>query len=102
MRVHGLRAAVALAAAVLAGGAVAADERYDRKLAEAAAEIAAARMGPLRGGFAPGERPALFVPPLEEPARHPARAAPPPPAPGEWRDGLAIAVERKPGASPEL
>jgi hypothetical protein len=55
-------------------------------------------MGSLRGGFEPGERPALFVPP---PAPE-TRRAPPPPRPGEWRDGLAIAVERGSKVSPEL
>ncbi|MBE0692124.1 MAG: hypothetical protein IH590_03340, partial [Aquamicrobium sp.] len=47
MRIHVL---AALAAAVMAGSAGAAEDRYDRKLDRAAAEIAAARMGPLRGG----------------------------------------------------
>ena len=98
MRIHVL---AMLAAGMLAGGHAMADERYDRKLDEAAAGIAAAKMGSLRGGFAPGERPALFVASPEEWARHPVSVAPAL-APGEWRDGLAIAVERKTGASPEL
>lgn len=95
MRIHAL---TVLAAGLLAGGAMAA-ERYDRRLDAAAAEIAAARMGPLRGGFAPDERPALVVPAAVPP--QPPRAERPP-APGEWRGGLAIAVERKTDVSPEL
>jgi hypothetical protein len=92
------KALALLAAGLLAGGEAVADGRYDRKLDRAAAEIAAAKMGSLRGGFEPGERPALFVPP---PAPE-TRRAPPPPRPGEWRDGLAIAVERGSKVSPEL
>ncbi|MCO5156530.1 MAG: hypothetical protein M9945_07210 [Aquamicrobium sp.] len=97
MRIH---VPAMLAAAVLAGGAAMADGRYDRKLDEAAAQIAAAKMGSLRGGFAPDERPLLLKPvprPQRERAERPAA-----PAPGEWRDGLAIAVERKSAVSPEL
>lgn len=86
-----------LAAGMLAGGTAMADERYDRKLEEAAAGIVAAKMGSLRGGFAPGEAPALLVAQPTEPAK-----AAPALAPGEWRNGLAVAVERKSGASPEL
>lgn len=103
MAVRKLGAAmVALAVAPFVAGASAADDRqYDRKLAEAAAEIVAARMGPLRGGFSIDERPVLYVPqpqdvrPVQEPA-------PKPPVPGEWRDGLAIAVEKKSRVSPDL
>lgn len=97
MRIHVL---AALAAAVMAGSAGAAEDRYDRKLDRAAAEIAAARMGPLRGGFAPGERPALLMP-QETPALERQETAPDR-RPGVWHDGLAIAVERKSAASPEL
>ncbi len=101
MRIH---VPAMLAAALLAGGEAVADGRYDRKLDEAAAQIAAAKMGSLRGGFAPDERPLLLSPapaPQRERAARPAapRAAP---APGEWRDGLAIAVERRSAVSPEL
>jgi len=95
-------AMVALAVVSLVAGAGAADDRqYDRKLAEAAAEIVAARMGPLRGGFSAGEQPALYVlqPQEVRPVKQP---APKPPAPGEWRDGLAIAVEKKSRVSPDL
>lgn len=97
MRIH---VPAMLAAALLAGGAAMADGRYDRKLDEAAAQIAAAKMGSLRGGFAPDERPLLLKPaprPRRETAVRPAA-----PAPGEWRDGLAIAVERRSAVSPEL
>lgn len=93
-----IKALAALAAAIVAAGSAVADERYDRKLDQAAAGIVAARIGALRGGFAPGERPALV-----EPAPAPeVRKARPDPVPGEWRDGLAIAVERRSGVSPEL
>ena len=93
----------ALAAVALAGGAPAADERYDRRLAQAAAEIVAARMGPLRGGFAPGETPVLLAPAgtVDTGARSEVRTPPRQP-PGAWQDGLAIAVERKPSGSPDL
>ena len=87
---------------LLMGKAGAADARYDRKLAQAAAEIVAERMGPLRGGFSVDEKPALLALTPPQTARQPVRAELPPPAPGEWRDGLAIAVEKKSVASPEL
>ena len=87
---------------LLMGRAGAADARYDRKLAQAAAEIVAERMGPLRGGFSVDEKPALLVLTPAQTVRRPVRTEPPPPAPGEWRDGLAIAVEKKSVASPEL
>lgn len=99
MRVHAL---AALAAAVMAGNAGAADERYDRRLDRAAAEIVAARIGQLRGGFAPGASPVLSLTQEEAaPAPEP-RQAVPELRPGMWRDGLAIAVERKSRVSPEL
>lgn len=94
------RALAVLAAAIVAAGGAVADERYDRKLDEAAAGIVAARMGALRTGFAPDERPVLVdVAPEATPE---ASKALPAPAPGEWRDGLAIAVERRSDVSPEL
>ncbi len=105
MRIHAL---VMLTAAMLAGGSAVADERYDRKLDEAAAGIVAARMGALRNGFAVDERPVLVRPEPSVPrVSHRAGGSKAPsvrsaPAPGEWRDGLAIAVERRSKASPEL
>ena len=87
---------------LLMGRAGAADARYDRKLAQAAAEIVAERMGPLRGGFSVDEEPALLALTPPQAVRRPVKAQLPPPAPGEWRDGLAIAVEKKSVASPEL
>lgn len=103
MRIHIINAAVLASTALfLIGTGNAADARYDRKLAQAAAEIVAARMGPLRGGFSIDEEPELFVPQPAETVRRPVRAEPPPPAPGEWRNGLAIAVEKKSVVSPEL
>ncbi len=93
------RALAVLAAAIVAAGGAVADERYDRKLDEAAAGIVAARMGALRTGFAPDERPVLVD---VAPEVAPASKALPAPQPGEWRDGLAIAVERRSDVSPEL
>ena len=87
----------AFAVIVCAHPAVA-DERYDRTLAEAAAGIVAARMdGKLRGGFGQDAEPLLQAPAETSPPQ-PAK----PPRPGIWRDGLAIAVERKSSVSPEL
>jgi len=87
---------------LLMGRAGAADARYDRKLAQAAAEIVAERMGPLRGGFSVDEKPALLTSMPPQTVRQSVRTELPSPAPGEWRDGLAIAVEKKSVASPEL
>lgn len=97
-------ALAATAAAALAGVALAADEpqSYDLKLAQAAAEIVAARIGDLRGGFSMQEAPALLILPDRPAAASRAANAPALPPPGVWRNGLAIAVERKSGASPEL
>lgn len=103
MRIYIISAAVlASTALLLVGAGNAADARYDRKLAQAAAEIVAGRMGPLRGGFAVDEEPVLFAPPPPQTMRRPARTELSAPVPGEWRDGLAIAVEKKSGVSPEL
>lgn len=103
MRIYVISAAVLVSTALsLIGTGNAADARYDHKLAQAAAKIVAARMGPLRGGFSVDEKPALFVPQLAETVRRPVKAEPPAPVPGEWRNGLAIAVEKKSVASPEL
>lgn len=92
------RLAFALLVVMVLGGDVAADERYDRRLDEAAASIVASRLNaPLRGAFGLGEEPRLGRRPEEgKPARLGARL------PGVWQDGLAIAVERRPRASPEL
>ena len=92
------RLAFALAMVMALGGEGAADERYDRRLDEAAASIVASRMdGSLRGPFGLGEEPRLHTR---------ARKAPPPRLqgrlPGIWQNGLAIAVERRPRASPDL
>lgn len=96
-------AGLASALIFLVGTANAADaRRYDRKLAEAAAEIVAARMGPLRGGFSVDEEPILLVPRPSQAVRRPAEIGLPPPRPGEWRGGLAIAVEKNSIVSPEL
>lgn len=91
--------AAILAAACLAGSAEASDNRHDEKLARAAAEIVAARMGELRGGLEIGTRPVLVapMPSLPRPS-----IAPKAPNDNVWDRGLAIAVERKSSASPDL
>lgn len=87
-----------LVAAVFGHEAKAADQRYDRRLAAAAAGIVAARMdAPLRGGFGVSEKPVLFVP-ADRPRAERERIR----RPGVWENGLAIAVERKSQVSPEL
>lgn len=97
-------ALAATAAAALVGAALAAEEprSYDRRLAQAAAEIVASRMGGLRGGFGMQDAPDLTMRPQEPAAAAPSARAPALPPPGVWRNGLAIAVERKSTASPEL
>lgn len=74
--------------------AAGAETRYDRKLEQAAVDIAVAKMGEIRGGFAFDARPALVVTPDEAPAgsaemRGSYSALDP------WLDGLAPAIERK-------
>lgn len=96
-------ALAATAAAALVGGALAAEEPrpYDRRLAQAAAEIVASRIGGLRGGFDMQDTPDLSAWRAALPKSSSAhRSALPPP--GVWRNGLAIAVERKSPVSPEL
>jgi hypothetical protein len=87
---------------ILASVAIAsADERHDRTLALSAARIVVERVGELRGGFAAGGDIVLVAPVARaEPSapRTPAVG----PRPGEWVDGLAIAVERPSTVSPEL
>ena len=87
-----------IAVAGMAGVAAASDARHDEKLAMAAARIAAERVGPLRGGFGPGGT-AEFV--RSEDGQKPTRSRTGP-RPGIWVDGLAIAVEKRRSASPEL
>lgn len=90
--------AFSIAAAGL-GEAQASDARYDERLAQAAAQIAASRMGDLRGGLEPGSQLVL----VEDGPSRPERAVAERPAPpGVWHDGLAIAVERRSTVSPEL
>ena len=94
-------ACVVVAAAATAQVAEAAEERYDRRLDEAAAGIAASRMGSLRGSFDPGVVPLLVEPMLREPPAR-LRRPRPPAKPPIWVDGLAVAIEKKQAASPEL
>lgn len=54
---------IAASAALLAWAANAAEPRYDRKLEKAAIEIAAAKVGDIRGGFAFGDKPKFVVAP---------------------------------------
>jgi hypothetical protein len=89
------RMLAALAMAMNGAAANASDAVFDTRLARAASEIVAAKMGPLRGGLQPGEL--VLVQPSET-----ARARPKRRPHGVWENGLAIAVERKPRASPEL
>ncbi|MEO3386119.1 hypothetical protein [Mesorhizobium sp. CAU 1741] len=72
------------------------DAGYDEKLAHAAARIVASRMGDLRGGLDFRSRIEL-VETISSRADGGNRMRP-----GVWRDGLAIAVERKSTVSPEL
>lgn len=95
--------ALAIAAVVLMvslDAARALDRRHDEKLERAAAGIVAARMGSLRGGF--GIRDQIGIVSHEAEYRPPARIQQGPLKPGVWQDGLAIAVERKTDASPDL
>jgi hypothetical protein len=92
------RLAFALLVVMVFGGDAAADERYDRRLDEAAASIVASRMDhPLRGAFGLGEEPHL-----ERRAEEAMSSRPQGRRPGVWQGGLAIAVEKRPRASPEL
>ena len=89
---------VMLAIAVSSDMAGALDGRYDEKLAQAAADIVASRMGSLRGGFDVNDRVDLAIPTSQQEAPRGASQ----PAAGVWRDGLAIAVERDSTVSPDL
>lgn len=92
-------ACAVLAAAATAQVCEAAEDRYDHRLDKAAAEIAASRMGGLRGGFEPGQVPAIVEPAdlkPQAPARRERRPAP------VWVDGLAVAIEKQSSVSPEL
>ena len=91
--------AAILVAAFLAGSAKASDNRHDERLARAAAEIAASRMGELRGGLDIGARPILVEPMANLPRPSAQLKAP---RDNVWDRGLAIAVERKSSASPDL
>jgi hypothetical protein len=75
-------------------GTVAAEQRYDRRLEEAAMAIVAARIGDIRGGFAFDGRPVMVV--LPEGHADDARMA----ATERLPDGLQRAIERPaaPGA----
>ena len=84
-------AAVGAATAMLVSAANAAEPRYDRKLELAAAGIAAAKVGDIRGGFSYRDKPQFVV----------VRSAPQPPVrhvePDATRDdGLVPAVDGTP------
>jgi len=73
-----------------------AENRYDRKLEQAAMDIVASKMGDLRGGFAYNAEPAFVILPDMAPTGSIKRtfvtyAAPAP----RWAGGLTPAVERK-------
>jgi hypothetical protein len=77
---------------VARAGPPAADGKIDRSIDAAAAKIVAARIGDIRGGFAPGDEPVFVtLPAPQATAALPAR-------PGVWVDGLALA--RDPLARP--
>ncbi|MGN6304381.1 MAG: hypothetical protein ACTHNH_06170 [Mesorhizobium sp.] len=78
----------------LASAAQALEPRYDHNLEKAAAEIVAARMGDIRGGFSFGQKP-QFVVVQSVPAMTAADIPPPAAAPD---DGLVPAVEGPPGS----
>ncbi len=82
-------------AVAMAGSVMAADVRHDERLERAAADIVAERMGTLRGGLEFGFRAHSIDQPRAP--RHPTERRP-----GVWQDGLAIAIEKKSAASPEL
>lgn len=90
----------ALAVVVSADATRALDRSHDEKLEQAAAGIVAARIGPLRGGFDFGDEIGIVAGEPEYP--RPAEMRKPRAEPGVWQDGLAIAVERRTGASPDL
>lgn len=94
---NGLACIVVMMSGALHVPALAETPDHDRRLAQAAAEILAARMGELRGGLGLREEPVIVAPP---PPRAGGRA--PAPRPGEWRDGLAIAVEGARAGLPEI
>lgn len=85
---------------MIATGRAGAETGHDRRLAEAAARIVAERMGPLRGSIDIGRRAILQAGSLQAGAAD--GAAVPGLRPGEWRDGLAIAVEERRAVSPDL
>lgn len=93
-------AVLAVAATAEMAGAV--EDQYDRRVAEAAAGIAASRMGALRGGFDVGEKPRLVEPDAPAAAGQGGRTRAPSSPPPVWVNGLAVAVEKEPAASPEL
>jgi hypothetical protein len=62
-----------------------ADGKIDRSIDAAAAKIVAARIGDIRGGFAPGDEPVFVT------VQDPSVTASVPVRPGVWIDGLALA-----------
>jgi hypothetical protein len=70
-----------------------AEPRYDRKIEQAAADIVAAKMGDIRGGFSYDVKPAAVA--QQDVAQTGSIAAPDAPAADPFKDGLAPAVERK-------
>lgn len=91
-----------LAVIVMAGTAGAVDlpaVQHDQRVEQAAAAIVARRMGDLRGGLDLGFRAEASQP--ARAARHSQRIKRQPRA-GVWRDGLAVAIEKKTTVSPNL
>lgn len=86
-------------------GSATAGPDHDPRIAEAAARIVAENIGPLRTSLLSGDKARLFDRPAQSAgvgmARN-RRQESGKPRPGEWRRGLALAVEAPLKASPEL
>jgi hypothetical protein len=71
-----------------------AETRYDRNIDQAAAKIVAGKIGDIRGGFSYDAKP-VFVTTIEAAKADPMSTHSIPVRAGQWKDGLAPAVERK-------
>lgn len=93
------RCAGALLVFLAVAGPAAAGPGYDVRLADAAARIVAENIGPLEVILRRGEPRRLFDNAPRSPAAAHRAAAP---RPGQWRRGLALAVDARRTVSPEL
>jgi hypothetical protein len=101
------RRIVALLVLLIVAGSAAADQRHDSRLAEAAARIVAQNIGALRTDLRAKGQPRLFDNALQSAAANDGangNGAPSleRPRPGEWRRGLARAIEAPRAVSPAL